>query len=102
MIDAFNGVSLYPASQAFSFEKTRGNTWNLKLNTAVKLPKEFDIQATYIYYAPDIIPQGKVDSRGSFDLRIRKKAFGGKAEFTLSATDISICSPKDRPLPEVT
>jgi len=88
MLDAFNGVLLYPSSQPFSFEKARGNTWNLKLNTAVKLPKEFDVQATYIYYAPDIIPQGEVNSRGSFDLGIRKKAFGGKAEFTLSATDI--------------
>ena len=60
----------------------------MKLNTSVKLPKDFDLQASYIYYAKDIIPQGDIAGRGSFDLGIRKKAFGGKAEFSLSATDI--------------
>lgn len=88
IIDAFEGTIIYPVDQPFSFGKTKGNTWNLKLNTSVKLPKDFDLQASYIYYAKDIIPQGEIAGRGSFDLGIRKKAFGGKAEFSLSATDI--------------
>lgn len=88
IIDAFAGEVIYPVAQPFSFNKIKGNTWNLKLNTSAKLPNDFDVQATYVYYAKDIIPQGKVDARGSFDLGIRKEAFGRKAEFSLSATDI--------------
>lgn len=88
VINAFDGESLYPTSQPFSFETSRGNTWNLKLNTSVKLPKEFDVQVSYVHYAPDIIPQGKIDARGSFDLGVRKKILAGKMELTLSATDI--------------
>lgn len=88
VINAFNGVSLYPTPQPFSFEKQRGNTWNIKLNSVVELPKDFNLQASYQYYAPDITPQKEIDSRGSLDLGLRKKALKGKLELTLSATDI--------------
>jgi len=88
VINAFSGTIYYPVSQPFEFNKKSGNTWNLKVNTSLQLPKEIDLQASYIYYAPDITPQGRIDSRGSFDLGIRKKALKGKLEFTLSATDI--------------
>jgi hypothetical protein len=41
-----------------------------------------------VYYAPDIIPQGKIEDRFSVDFGIKKQAFKGKAEISLAATDI--------------
>lgn len=87
-INSFTGTAIYPSPQSFSFEKSKSDTWNLKLNTSLNLPKEFTLQGTFVYYAPDIIPQGKAKSRSSLDLGIRKKAFQDKMEFTLAATDI--------------
>ncbi len=87
-INSFDGTIIYPTNQSFSFGKTVGNTWNIKLNTFIKLLKNLDLQASYIYYAKDIIPQGEIAGRGSLDLGFRKTSFNGKAEFFLSATDI--------------
>jgi hypothetical protein len=41
-----------------------------------------------IYLATDIIPQGKVDSRFSADLGVKKTVQKGKGEIFLNATDI--------------
>lgn len=87
-INAFSGTVLYPYPQEFTFENKKSNTWNMKVNTTFELPKEFTIQGTFVYYAPDIIPQGKIKSRNSLDFGIRKKAFHNKCEFSLSATDM--------------
>lgn len=57
-------------------------------NTHVSLPKSYELQAGFIYYAPDIIPQGRILSRNSLDLGIRKKLLNDKMEVSLSATDI--------------
>ena len=87
-INAFAGESLYPYAQSFSFAESVSNTWNMKLNTAVQLPNAFDLQASYAYYAPDIIPQGEIKQRSSLDLGLRKKLMHGKLELSLSATDL--------------
>ena len=41
-----------------------------------------------MYFAPDIIPQGEMDDRFSFDFGLKKTAKNGKLEFTLAATDL--------------
>ena len=41
-----------------------------------------------VYLAPDIIPQGKIDSRFSTDLGVKKMVQKGKGEVFLNATDI--------------
>lgn len=87
-IDAFSGESLYPYPQSFSLAESVSNTWNMKLNTSIQLPKEFDLQASFVYYAPDIIPQGEIKQRSSLDLGLRKKLMKDKWELSLSATDI--------------
>jgi hypothetical protein len=52
------------------------------------LPEGVDIQLTGIYLAPDIIPQGKIGSRLSVDLGIKKPIHKGKGELFLNGTDI--------------
>ena len=41
-----------------------------------------------VYLAPDIIPQGQIDSRYSVDLGVKKSIQHGKGELFLNATDI--------------
>lgn len=87
-INAFSGNSIYPYPQAFNFEESRYNTWNFKLNNNIKLPWNTEFQATAVYYAPDIIPQGKIKERFSFDFGMKKSLWNGKAEMILSGTDL--------------
>lgn len=88
VINAFEGSVIYPQSQDYTFAKKTSNTWNMKVNGTLKLKDNFAFQASFIYYAPDIIPQGEVKSRSSLDLGISKKALNNKLEFTLAATDL--------------
>jgi outer membrane receptor protein involved in Fe transport len=87
-INAFSGTSIYPYPQTFSFEESKSNTWSCKLNSNLKLPCETDFQLSAVYYAPNIIPQGKIKERYSIDFGLKKKALKGKAEISLSATDL--------------
>jgi len=87
-INAFSGTSIYPYPQPFTFKESKSNTWNFKLNNQVQLPWDTKLQATAVYYAPDIIPQGTVKERFSFDFGIKKSLLKDQAEMTLSATDL--------------
>lgn len=87
-IDASTGTSIYPYPQTFSFEESKSNTWSGKLNSNLKLPFQTDFQLSAVYYAPNIIPQGKIKERYSIDFGLKKQALKGKAEISLSATDL--------------
>ena len=87
-IDAFTVVNQYPVMNIFTSEKEEIYSGNVKLNTNVMLEKRTEIQLTGIYLAPDIIPQGKIGSRFSLDLGIRKTIQNGKGELFLNATDL--------------
>jgi len=87
-INAFTGESLYPYPQPFTFAESKSNTWSAKWNNSISLPLDTKLQFSAVYYAPNIIPQGKVEDRFSFDLGLKKQAFKGKAELSLAATDI--------------
>jgi len=87
-INAFSGTHIYPYKQEFNFPETVTGTWNLKSNMSMSIPGWPEIQLTGVYYAPDIIPQGKVDSRYSVDFGISKKMKGDKIEIYLNANDI--------------
>ena len=66
-------------------------THSLNLLTATNvfhLPKQTDIQITGIYLAPDIIPQGKIDTRFSVDMGIKKQIQKNKGELFFNASDI--------------
>ncbi len=87
-IDAFTVVNKYPVPTTFSAERDNFTSGNIKFNGLFNLPKQIDIQLTAIYLAPDIIPQGKIDSRFSVDAGLKKQVQKGKGEFYLNASDI--------------
>ena len=87
-IDAFTVNNLYPIAHTFSAEMQEIYSGNIKLNNTFHFPKNVDVQLTGIYLAPDLIPQGKVGTRFSLDLGVKKKMQKGKGELFLNATDL--------------
>lgn len=87
-INAFSVENKYPVSVVYSAPRQQLISGNLKVNGAFKLPQKFEAQLTGIYLAPDIIPQGKIDSRFSLDLGIKKGIQKGAGELFLNATDV--------------
>jgi outer membrane receptor protein involved in Fe transport len=86
--ETYNVTNKYPAQTTFSAPKRQITSGNFKLNTTFILPKGYEIQGSYIYLMPDIIPQGRIYSRFSVDLGVKKSLEKGKSELFLNATDI--------------
>lgn len=87
-IGAFTVQNLYPEPNTFSAAKQDVFSGNIKWNNTLHLTKKVDAQLTAIYLAPDIIPQGKIKSRFSIDLGLKKSVQNGKGEFFINATDL--------------
>lgn len=80
-IGAFTVQNLYPEPNTFSAAKQDVFSGNIKWNNTLHLTKKVDAQVTAIYLAPDIIPQGKIKSRFSSDLGLKKSVQNSKGEF---------------------
>jgi len=87
-IDAFEIQNLYPTPTYFQIGKQSLNSGNVKMNTSFHFKKAFDVQFTAIYYAPDIIPQGRISQRFTMNLGVKKTIQHGKGELFLNATDL--------------
>ena len=87
-IGAFTVDNLYPVPNIFSADKQDVISGNIKWNNTVHLSQKIDVRLTAIYLAPDIIPQGKIKSRFSIDLGLKKSVQNGKGEFFLNASDL--------------
>lgn len=87
-IDAFNVNNLYPVPHTFNASAQGIYSGNAKFNNTFHFKKDIDAQVTAIYLAPDLIPQGKIGSRFSLDLGIKKKIQKGKGELFLNAIDL--------------
>lgn len=87
-IDAFVIENKYPVPTVYTGAKESITSWNSKLNGIFKLPKKTDLQLSAVYLAPDIIPQGKIGSRFSVDMGLKKQIQKGKAELFLNGTDL--------------
>lgn len=87
-IDAFSITNRYPVPTVYTMSKQQITSWNAKWNGMFKPGKQLDIQVTAMYLAPDIIPQGRIGSRFSIDMGIKKQIQKGKGELFLNATDI--------------
>jgi len=87
-IDAFSVSILYPVTTIFTARKDQITSGNVKFNNTFTFSKTLSGQLMASYLAPDIIPQGKVGSRFSTDLGIKKTVQNGKGEIYLNATDI--------------
>ena len=87
-IEAFAVYNKYPTPNTYSSDKQSLISWNSKLNALFHLKKNTDIQLSAIYLAPDLIPQGKIGSRFSLDLGMKKQIQKGKGELYVNATDL--------------
>lgn len=87
-IDAFSVENKYPTTHLFSAAKQDIFSGNIKLNNTFHFAKNIDAQFTAIYLAPDIIPQGKINSRFSLDVGIKKLMQKSKGELFFNATDL--------------
>ncbi|WP_163399750.1 TonB-dependent receptor domain-containing protein [Flavobacterium fluviatile] len=87
-IDAFTVTNLYPVSSTYHSDLQEITSGNLKWNNTFLFSKTLSGQVSMVYLAPDIIPQGKIDSRFSADLGLKKLVQKGRGEVFLNATDI--------------
>ncbi|MBP6410505.1 MAG: TonB-dependent receptor [Pseudarcicella sp.] len=87
-IDAFTIENKYPISHSFSAEKQEIFSGNIKFNNTFHFAKNIGAQFTVIYLAPDIIPQGKIKSRFSLDIGLKKTIQKGKGEVFFNAVDL--------------
>lgn len=87
-IEAFSVQNLYPVVHTYSAEKQTALSGNTKLNTSFHFKKDWDAQLTAIYFAPDIIPQGRIDDRFTLNLGLKKSIQKGKGELYFNASDI--------------
>jgi len=87
-INAFTVQNLYPTPNTFYADKQTAISGNVKLNNILHVSNSFDAQLTAVYLAPDIIPQGKIQSRFSIDTGLKKSVQKGKGEIFFNATDL--------------
>lgn len=87
-IDAFTVTNLYPVPTTYFGEKQRIVSGNAKWNNTFQFNKTVSGQLSAVYLAPDVIPQGRINSRFSIDLGAKKSIQKGKGEIFLNATDI--------------
>lgn len=87
-INAFTVQNLYPQPNTFSAARDQIISGNLKLNQNFKFKGNFDAQLNATYLAADIIPQGRIASRFSLDLGLKKAFKNNKDELFLNASDI--------------
>ena len=87
-IDAFTVTNLYPVPSIYSADKQQMVSGNLKWNNTLQLSKTLKGQLSLLYLAPDVIPQGKIDSRFSADAGLKKTVQKGKGEVFINATDL--------------
>jgi outer membrane receptor protein involved in Fe transport len=87
-MDAFSVENKYPTTNTFSADQQEIYSGNIKMNNTFHFPNNIDAQITAIYLAPDIIPQGKIKSRFSLEVGLKKAIQKGKGELFFNATDL--------------
>lgn len=89
IIDSFSVVNKYPQENVFSAARESIFSGNIKLNAMFQLPRKIEAQLMAVYLAPDLVPQGKVLSRFSIDVGVKKTIQKGNGELFVNATDIA-------------
>lgn len=65
-----------------------GFSWFSKLNTNIKLPKDFSVQINGNYEAPKVAAQGTLQEVYWLDIAVRKNLLKNKATLTVNVSDI--------------
>jgi outer membrane receptor protein involved in Fe transport len=87
-IGAFTVVNRYPVPVTYSAERTSLTSGSFKVNANIRLPGAWETRLSSIYLAPDLFPQGRIGSRYSLDVGVRKSVQGGRGELVANATDL--------------
>jgi len=87
-IDAFAVVNQYPVPVQYAAARQTLTSGNAKLNATIKLPQAWQAQVSQVYLAPDLLPQGRIESRYSLDVGMKKSVQQGRGEIVVNATDL--------------
>jgi outer membrane receptor protein involved in Fe transport len=63
-------------------------SWNMRLNSMMKLPQDFDLQTTFFYRAPQRTTQGIREEFYNVNLALSKDIIKGKGTLTLNFRDL--------------
>ena len=72
VIDAAETTLLFPVVRPFSVPRSEDDTWDMKLNSLLRLPNGIEAQLSVVYYADKPIAQGVEAARSSVDLGFKK------------------------------
>ena len=56
------------------------------LNEVIKLPREWQMKVSDLYPAPDLLPKGRIESRYSVNVGLKRGVQRGKGEIVVNAT----------------
>ena len=87
-IDAFETTLLFPVRRPFFLASSKKSAWDLTFNNRFQLPRAFELQANYVYYAKRNVPQGRERARSSVDVSVKKPFMNDRAELLFTFTDI--------------
>jgi outer membrane receptor protein involved in Fe transport len=65
-----------------------GNSWFAKINTNIKLPKNFSFQVNANYESPKVIAQGSLKETYWVDVALRKNLWKNKATIIVNCSDV--------------
>ncbi len=88
IVAAFSVLNQYPVPTRFTAAREQLTSGTVKLNVVTRLPGEWQTQLSSIYLAPDLLPQGRIESRYSLDVGAKKSVQRGKGELVVNATDL--------------
>ena len=86
--DAFSVVNRYPVPVRFTADRQQLTSGNVKLAANARLARDWQVQLSSVYLAPDLLPQGRIESRFSLDAGLKKSVQGGRGEIVVNGTDL--------------
>jgi len=87
-VAAFSVVNQYPVPIRFTAVRQALTSGTAKVNAVTRLPGAWQTQVSAVYLAPDLLPQGRIESRFSLDVGMKKSVQQGKGELVVNATDL--------------
>ena len=87
-IDALETTLLFPVRRPFSLLGSRDDTWDVTVNSRMRLPAGGEVLLSYLYYARRNVPQGWERARSSVDVSTTWPLRNDTAELVFTLTDV--------------